>query len=469
MGLRTAAIRSTGGLIGETRKIAIPGIADVETVGHEDEGGATKAEPPADDLTASSRSGTTGFEEASFKWRSWWFTTASVGLLGVAVAVYHQPLLVALIVLGALFTSAVPLRGPAIPHCTINQKIRIATTALLFSAEALAVTGYVQLQFVVPYYEMPGPISTILVATFGICALGIILGLGVTWMSRNRWVEPLCLAAVTIALGAMTFAGLRPYMAVTSYPFVEGSALLYINANPSYPATLEADVSPLPTSGSSVDLTIKNQSLKHSVKWALLLVGDAWLKHITSAPRQSSYRLLSNIEDGLNDQSSFEGPAQLLWGSLQPARQERISGYSNVPYMAVTPSRTTVTFPRFGEGYFMQGTNRATMAAINMALNGRPEPRVGGRFTVDVSSPANPVVVETDPTPMADTDDPATGLKELMWTDHEEVTASFMTFDQTSDDETRNALLVYAALLGMAGAGLLVSIQSAIHLVGSRE
>ena len=462
MGQRSAATGPIEDMDGVQPEISTTDLLEAVPA-DEDHGVATQPE------VTTSISSAEDLEEATLKWRSWWFVVASIGFLGVAVNVRHKPVLAALAVLAALFMSAVPLRGPTVPHHSAKHRIRFVVTAILFSVEAFGIIGFVQLQFVVPYYETPGPILTILITTFGICALGIMLGLGVTWTRRNRWAEPLSLAAVTIALGAMTFAGLRPYMAVTVYPFVRGSALLYINGNPSYPVTLKVYASPLPSSGSTVNLTIQNLSSKHSVKWALLLVGDARLQGVKTAPLQSNYRQLSNVDDGLNDQCCVGLSAQLFWGTLQPAHQEHMSGNSNTAYMGITPTRTTVTLPRFGEGYYMQGTNRMAISAIDTALNGTPKLRAKGRFAVEVDSPANPVVVETDPPPAADKDDPATGLKLLKWTDSNAVAPSFMTFDQSSDDEARNALLVYAALLGIAGAGLLVSIQTAIHLVGSRK
>lgn len=106
---------------------------------------------------------------------------------------------------------------------------------------------------------------------------------------------------------------------------------------------------------------------------------------------------------------------------------------------------------------------------VTRALAGTPTFRAPSDFTMNIDAgflPPSYYVSQAAPALTPDAND----QNELLWTTHSlSITPSVAVGNDGAADITSDILFVFAILLGVAGAALLASMQSFIHILSSRK
>jgi hypothetical protein len=296
------------------------------------------------------------------------------------------------------------------------------------------------------------PIQLLVLAAVGLAALGFGLFLFTTWLSRWSLVEPTALALLAIFLGAVCLAGLRMLSAPLDAPMIYGSGMLFVRADNQGPIRFE--VSPN-LDHDSIILDIINRS-PASARWALLLIGDARLtaSQTTGGVKERGFR----AKVGTYTNPSLPKSVQVFSGVTGPNSFAEIDGKTTTPYIATSISREAVVLPTYGPGN-LADLNGTTAVLIRSALGGSPASLSSRYRNIDVNAGRlDPSITVTQASP------PLTDPGYLEWTANHPITVSFSILNQHDDDVARNYFFVLAALVGVAGAGLLASVQSAVHV-----
>ncbi len=384
-------------------------------------------------------------------------------------------LLASFLVLMALASACWSVRGPRRRHNwphTVTAIIMLAVSASLIIG--LVITSIVQV----------APGSTILEATLvGIAGLSITLATGVTWIAKWPFAEPMALGLISISLGALCWPGLSPLLQPVAYPGEEGAALLFA-ADPApqrLSLTVQTDPDNLYGQPTSESFQITNRGSGPD-RWALLLLADARLIR----PAVSGYRMLiipftidffppaslmpqnsqSSLVGSVYDNVLFAYGGQLLNGSLVGGASVTITGRSLGQFFEDSAGRSAVSLPFYGQGELAEFDGN-TDKAITGVLGASPSVIPPSDFIVTVGSgPLYPTesLTLSQPTLAFDSDDSS----QLKWDSHSIIGINYQTFNQSAADRATDTLFVFAILLGVAGAGVIASLQSAVHAVLSR-
>ena len=112
--------------------------------------------------------------------------------------------------------------------------------------------------------------------------------------------------------------------------------------------------------------------------------------------------------------------------------------------------------------------DQTTRKAIVNALGQQPTLRLTKDFEVDVDGdPLTAFESLTQSTPGLVARSAAAGAPE--WTSQSPISVHYTIVNQQEAEDTDNALFVFAVLLGVAGAALIGSLQSAIHVLLERK
>lgn len=388
-------------------------------------------------------------------WASLIVATSS-GVGSAAVALSGHALLAQILVLLSMAICALTLRGPE----RLTGLFVTISLSILLSAEVL-VSGAAILQ---GFDSSTSALYLLQLTIFSILALGIIVCLGATWSSAWDFTEPVAIGLVALSLGALCVPGLY-YLSQEIYsPYLTGSALLFTTGVPSQNVALYASASGI---GGEEAFQVSNLS-KKPVRWALLVAGAARVLDYQLTPRSGAATAnLIASGSGLNsDQNDVD--AQLFSGNLSGNGSSlSISGTSAGSFADSTTDRTAVALPDFGQGLLSEVSSKTGNEIIRV-LGSIPIFRPPPDFTAYISSgPLFPLDSVTSVS-LAPTQDPD-NQRNLEWTIHGSAQINYSTVNQGSADSDSNLLFVFAVLLGVAGASVLASLQSAIHVFRERS
>ena len=381
---------------------------------------------------------------------------ASIVLSVIALATFRgNPLPAGVLVLVAFALSSFVLRGPR----QRNYQVIIGITIILVFVQFTGVIFATALGML----NSIDPISLIELTVFGICGFGIALILVVTWVRGWPFAEPLAAGLIAISLGALCLPGVRAFTETLQFPQVNGAALLFATGSQAQEVSLIVITDPLRPPPTPEDFDIESSG-SHLIHWALLLVGDARLKRIETSPHVERRDLFVG---GSQIVVPVPAPAQLFFGIVNSSSMSTVTGNSVGRFVNSTSDRLAVSLPAYGQGLlsFVSSDVRQTIAS---ALGGSPTLRDVGAFKLFLSG-GNLTGLES----VSQVSPPLTPNAELpksiQWSDALRLSPTYVITDQNALDTTSNILFVFAILLGVAGAGLLASLQGIIHAFSSQK
>jgi hypothetical protein len=290
-------------------------------------------------------------------------------------------------------------------------------------------------------------------------------------VSKSPFTEPLAVGIIAIALSAMCIPALRTFTSLLEFPTSNGAALLFVNGPVDNHVSLEVDTYPESTPMLQ-GFVISNLTGRRPINWALLLIGSARFSEIaTELPHRnltvSSFptRAYHSLTGHMSLIDTRPAEAQLFLGTLQSHDFERIAGWCYGRFINATYDRSAVALPYYGAGDLVT-LDKRIRAIITTVLGG--EPRVGAANNFQVKVFARDLlpfesISQAAPTPTSG----ASGAPE--WTSNDNLAITYTTVNQAALDRTNNALFVFAILLGIAGAGLITSLQGTIHAILSHR
>jgi hypothetical protein len=294
------------------------------------------------------------------------------------------------------------------------------------------------------------------ITLFGIFAFGILVCLAATWLRPWRFTESVGVGLVAVALGALCLPGLRLLTQQVSPPYQTGSALLFASGQPDQGLKLLVSVTGVHEASQSEEFDVSNLS-KHPIRWALLTVGGARIHRYWGVSDGVRVKNFSAAGPNLNT-PAITARSQIFYGSLGAGATAYISGTSAENFADSTSDETGVTLPNYDEG-FVSFLSPATKTAVINALGEQPAVRRRTLFiTRIVASPIFPddSVASPDQTPSAA---PPDGLE---WKGSG-YPINFTITNQQAAGAVSNFMFAFAILLGVAGAGVMASLQGAIH------
>jgi hypothetical protein len=374
-----------------------------------------------------------------------------------AAGISGRALLAQILVLLTMAICALMLRGP---ERLAGLFVEISLGVLLF-AEVFVSWGTVARGF--DFDSSTSALYLLELTIFTMLGLGIIVCLGATWLPSWDFTESVAIGLVAVSLGALCVPGLY-YLSQEIYsPYFDGSALLFATGTSSQNVALY-------TSASEVDgdetFQVSNLSGK-SLRWALLVTGAARVLDYQLIPGNgvTSANLIAS-GFGLNsDQNDIA--AQLFSGTLKDGGSLTINGTSAGSFGDSTTDRTAVALPDYGQGLLSEVSSKTGNAIVH-APGSIPTFQPSPNFTAYISSgPLFPLdsIASASLTPTGDPDSQGN----LEWTIHDSAQISYSTVNQAAADTDTNLLFVFAVLLGAAGAGVLASLQSAVHVFSTRS
>jgi hypothetical protein len=214
--------------------------------------------------------------------------------------------------------------------------------------------------------------------------------------------------------------------------------------------------------------TIHNDS-NHTIHWAVLLANGARFKALEHVPAtikkqrdvdiDADYSSGSIIASDLYDYVST--PAQLFSGVLTGNSRADFSGTVTGTFETSTISRKAVHLPTYSQGSLSDVRSKKDREIILNALGSAPTTRNSGAFTITLTGGVYEPSLESlsDMQPSLDSAGQRDGV--VRWTGHGSIVGpQYKIFSQRGADVASNGLWIFAIFLGIAGAGILESLQS---------
>ncbi len=376
------------------------------------------------------------------------YLVASLALSGLA---WHledgvHVLAARLCLFAALGLSCVLLRGPRLRYSRVVTTLIGALCMSQFAAVTLIVARN---------YNTRDPRVLLGIIVLGVCSIGVAMCVAVTWV-KWKFAEPLAIGVVAVALGALCVPELRTSTATLNIPNVSGSALLFATGRPGQDLSLRVST---PTSNRE-NFIIANGSDKRAIRWVLLLTGDARL-HRIHAPLGVAIHVMSN-SIGVPYTTTASATIETLSGRIGKNSSVEIGGSAPRSFVNVTSDRSAYSFPEYGEGDASQIGSYYTENVIDGYLGGNPITRKFGDFTITVTGARLTkfgAVTQLSPYQIAD----QLTRSGPRWTGHSAMSVTYTTSDQEAIDANNNFLVILSILLGVAGAGIITSLQSIIQ------
>jgi hypothetical protein len=352
------------------------------------------------------------------------------GRLGEMVA-----LLVALSII--CFVASGPKRRCNIIVFSISVTALLAQGASFLYVTWLAITSI-----------FAGPLAMLEFALVGVFGAGIILVAAVSWLKGIHYIEPLAIGLLSLVLALLCLPGLQLLIQPESSPYVSGQALLFATGSSRQGLDLKIQADPIVGAPALETLDVENVSA-HPIRWALLLIDDARLRNFKATPGRKP------VSFGFEQIfSGYDGPH---------ATAQMASGKSWVSFAGSGTDPAVVAFPSYAPGV-LSNIDIESQRKIVTALGRKPELRISKAFSVSLSSTAfaaGSSIVQVRPAPSAFG---TSAQGSLSWTSHTQLSPFFVAADPTSESADNDFLFVFAILMGVAGAGILASVQAAIHI-----
>jgi hypothetical protein len=350
------------------------------------------------------------------------------------------------------------LCGPRRPK-RANEWALAGFAFLLCAAQFAAVT-----LLVVSHYQTSNPRVLLGIIVLGVCSLGVVMCVAVTWMPRWPFAEPLAIGVVAVALGAICVPELRAFTAALNFPNVAGSAVLFATGAPDQGLALHVAI----PSADVEDFHISNLSGKKPVRWLLLLQGDARISRVRAQPPGI---VIHNISSSMGAPSVSRADSlsvdkldmQTISGSIRKGADIEVKGKVARNFMNRAEGKSAVSLPKYGEGDFDQVGSYYTENFITDSLGGRTAARrTSAYFTVTVTGANLGGFGVVDKWTPGGIPDELTRFGP-QWTDHSSMRIDYATSDEDKVDVTNDFLIILSILLGVAGAGVFASLQSIIQ------
>ena len=327
------------------------------------------------------------------------------------------------------------------------------------------------------------------VVAFGF--LGMVVGLWVAvmlWVRNRSFAESAFLGLLGVMLAILCLPGILFFAKPLNTP-EEMTSEVYVFATGTSTQRLSVDIVFNPSSsvlflpsGASFSpgeeaFTIHNGS-DHIIHWAALLDNDACFTTATfgQVPAKITHRAM-NIDANLftgsiivpNPDDYFPTPAQLFTGVLAGNSSETFTGTVSGIFETSIISRRAAYLPTYSQGT-LSGVSQNDRKMIINGLGSAPTARHDGAFTITLTGGEYDPSLESlsDAEPSVESTPQSEGI--VQWTGQESIfNPQYKVSSQNGTDEATDGLFVFAAFLGIAGAGLLSSSQAVVKLLSSRR
>ncbi len=395
--------------------------------------------------------------------------------MAIRAAVLAFLLIVARKLLRAPGQSNTPVSTPRVSNKRNEENepyVRRYGRILVMTAATLSVLGILILTLRSMTSGMePGRIlRCALVAAF--CSL--LLALLATIWYRGRQSTALGLAIVSVSLGTVALAATVRLTSPLTAPDTVGGIYLMLPAG-SPPVTFQVSLSREGYASLATSCIIDRADVRHSLRYAILFTRDGRMTPNAEPKRQVREVPFDNIafdpgrdyyeptQGSKSERGYFDSESEILVGEL-PAGASRafIDGTHSARYVAKSPSRALGVLPVIGvidtDNFSPdeEGVDQRIADAIGfspVSTDVVTEVTVSDTYSLGGELMPDEALVQSSPA--------AQGSNQLDWkSDRPLMRPTFTVLSQHADDTLRNALFVLAILLGVAGSGLIASLQS---------
>jgi hypothetical protein len=411
-----------------------------------------------------------------------YFTLSSLALsICCFIVGSSHPVLAGSLLIVALCFSAYSARKRAKPN---NNPLRFFPVYLFVLQFTVIPVTIAHVLFIGPY-STTDPVTLILLLAFGLIGFGLALFVGVTYLPKWPYAEPLALGIVAIVLGGMCLPGLRVFTRPLDFPSTDGIALLFATGPAdqklylrvrllglNIPATFQEPIS------EEFHISTSEGS---SVNWALLVAGDAQLTKST-VDWDSSHNIRYKIFKGQTAEGDYSGTLELFSGTVSNKSPTWVDGDVDTDYVNRVTDHSAALLPDYGQGYATTNcpggrdaddclaglTSGPTAEAVTRALGGRPTRRSLNAFVVNVDGGVfwpDDSIENSRPQPLTKRPEP----NFVRWSEAGNIQVSYNTVAKSITNDTTGILFVFAILLGVAGAGILGAIQATVHILISSK
>ena len=391
----------------------------------------------------------------ALRWRLALLLVVASGVLsGIAAEAAHpNHVLAEVALLVALALSSFVIRGPRKRTST-----EIFVTALiLVIVQGLAIAAITLIGI-----TSSDPKRLLELTTVAIIGLGIVIFLIVTWLPGWPYAEPSATAIIAIFLGLLCVPGLSQITKSLQYPDINGQVMLFATGSRtpdlSLGVTVDTVVGP-PTSESFFITTVGAKP----IHWALLLVGDA---RIDSNQESQNAKWRAIRLKTPSESTPAYVQAQLFWGSVgKSPSYSMISGRSHATFVDKTGDLRAIQLPFYTSGTLSLVNDADAKKLIVTALGGEPTaPYSSISITGDYLGQFDSIE-RADPAPQKSSESPPGPIS---WENYKYIEPSYVVKNESATGKITNFSFVFALLLGAAGAALLASLQSMIHILSRK-
>jgi hypothetical protein len=303
------------------------------------------------------------------------------------------------------------------------------------------------------------PSRLIISIIFGLAGSCLAAILAAKLMKPSPFAEPAAAAVSALAIILICIPGLIAFTEELNFPADDGYAVLFVGGPSDQSVTLDATMSTLGTPFQSFQISSKNP--KGPIPWVLLLDGSARMTHISDPTTRLAIRQINVPMDSISYAEVTGGPIQLLSGLVGPGSIPSISGTAIGSFTYYASDQIGVKLPNYEIGN-SDTVSPMLEAKIVQLLGGTPRASLAQYSTVNVFAEGNALdtVTSSLPPPVST----SSQYGELEWSSNFGEPILYSARDQGVSGLVSDALFFIAFLLGIAGAALLASLQSAIHL-----
>lgn len=304
------------------------------------------------------------------------------------------------------------------------------------------------------------PSRLIISITFGLVGAFLAAIIIAKLMKPSRFAEPVSAGVAALAIVLICLPGLIVFTEPLTYPTDSGSVLLFIGGPPNRPLTLDVTVDPVAIPAFET-FEITSNTSREKIPWVLVLSGAARMTHITDLTTRSEVHNIKLPTYSSGYYAIPGGQVQLLSGSASFGLEPLITGRAIGSFANFTSDQIGVTLPFYEIDSSLE-VSPMLEAAIGKLLGTKAGMILPRHSTLNVFAEGTGLetVTSSIPTPMPE----SSKYGDLEWSSQNGSPITYSTSDQDLSGLISDALFFVAFLLGIAGAALLVCLQSAIHL-----
>jgi hypothetical protein len=365
--------------------------------------------------------------------------------------IHYQLIAMGVLLIAAIALSAYLLLGPEFKY----PKTITGIALVLLSVQLFLLTDTVAVGLT--YAADTSYVLQVIV--FALCGLTALLCIGVTWFTYSAFAEPIAIGIASLALGALCLPGVTRFTRTISYPSVSnGQATLYSDAQAGYPLSLAVSYqNSFNNTAQTEGFTISNSS-RQDVRWALTVDGPARLTNVELFNPNIRYHRISFTPYATE---------QVFTGTVGPETFESITGHTSASFASYTSDAAAVALPGYGGGYGGMLIGHERNFVVGFLHHIPALSSISNMVTTVTAGPRLPFESLTDsyPAPVASSNPSAyewesKGLP---------IDVRYAVTLENAANSTTSALFTFSVLLGVAGAGVLASLQGIIRVFARRE